>query len=152
MELNIGVLAELKAKSGTKFRFQNYKIGDNVTYGGNTWVFAPFSFTGVVSNLTGENLDAGLVFPSRQLTRGWAAEALRDSWVGVAQVLLLNDDSTVNRVLYSYTGVISTGGWDDTNVELSLNTVVDAVRGEIPGRRMNSQLVGNIPISANLSL
>ena len=69
-------------------------------------------------------------------------------WVGVAKVLLLNDDSSVNRLLYSYTGVISTGGWDDTNVELNLNTVVDAVRGEIPGRRMNSQLVGNIPISA----
>ena len=62
--------------------------------------------------------------------------------------MLLNDDSTTNRVLYSYTGVISTGGWDDTNVELSLNTIVDAVRGEIPGRRMNNQLVGNIPISA----
>ena len=148
MQINLGVLVELKAKNSTRFRFQNYTIGGDVTYEGLTWTFAPFSFTGVVSNLNGDNLDAGLVFPSRSIVRAWAAQALHESWVGVAKVLLLNDDSSVNRVLYSYTGVISTGGWDDTNVELNLNTVVDAVRGEIPGRRMNSQLVGNIPISA----
>lgn len=148
MQINIGVLVELKAKTSTRYRFQNYKVGGDVTYEGTNWTFAPFSFTGVVSNLSGENLDAGLVFPSRSIVRAWAAEALHDSWIGIAKVLLLNDDSTPNRVLYSYTGVISTGGWDDTNVELSLNTIVDAVRGEIPGRRMNSQLVGNIPISA----
>ena len=150
MELNLGVLVELKTKTATQYRFQNYRIGEDVAYGGSTWIFAPVSFSGVVSNLSGDNLDAGLVFPSRAIVRAWAAEALQDSWIGIAKVLLLNDDSSVNSVLYSYTGVISTGGWDDTNVELSLNTVVDAVRGEIPGRRMNNQLVGNIPISANL--
>ena len=92
----------------------------------STRTFAPFSFTGVVSNLNGDNFDAGLVFPSRSIVGARAAQALHESWVGVAKVLLLNDDSSVNRVLYSYTGVISTGGWDDTNVELNLNvTVVD---------------------------
>lgn len=150
MELNIGILVELKDKSNTKFRFQNFKIGTDVSYDGHTWIFAPFSFSGVVSNLDGDNLDASLVFPSNKVVRGWAADALEGKWVGVAKVMLLEDDSTVERILYSYTGVIASGGWDDTNVEISLNTVVDAVRGEIPGRKMNNQLVGNIPISASL--
>ena len=84
------------------------------------------------------------------MVRGWAADALENKWVGVAKVMLLADDSTIERVMYSYTGAAASGGWDDTNVEISLNTVVDAVRGEIPGRKMNNQLVGNIPISASL--
>ena len=150
MELNIGVLVELKDKKGTKFRFQNFRIGEDVSYQGHTWKFAPFSFNGVISNLNGDNLDAGLIFPSNKVVRGWASDALRQSWIGTAQVVLLEDNSDITRVMYSYTGVIASGGWDDTNVEISLNTVVDAVRGEIPGRRMNNQLVGNIPISASL--
>lgn len=152
MELNIGILLELKAQSETKYRFQNYRVGTDVTHEGHTWLFAPFSFTGVVSNLNGDNLDAGLVFPSTKITRAWAAEAMRDKWVGIVRVMLLEDNSDINRPLYPYTGVIASGGWDDTNVELNLNTIVDAVRGEIPGRVMNNQLVGNIPISASIRL
>ena len=148
MELNIGVLVELKGD--TTFRFQNFKIGSDINYQGHTWVFAPFSFSGVISNLSGDNLDAGLIFPSNRVVRGWAADALENKWVGIAKVMLLADDSTIERAMYSYTGVIASGGWDDINVEISLNTVVDAVRGEIPGRKMNNQLVGNIPISASL--
>ena len=149
MELNLGVLLELKAKNATQYRFQNYRVGNNVSYQG-TWLFAPFSFNGAVSTLKGENLDAALVFPSTKIVRAWASEALRDQWTGIARVMLLTDEGDINSQLYSYTGVIASGGWNDTSVELSLNTIVDAVRGEIPGRRMNSQLVGNIPITASL--
>jgi len=150
MELNLGILLELKTPTETKFRFQNYRVGTDVTHDGHTWLFAPFSFSGAVSNLDGSNLDAGLVFPSQKIVRGWAANAMRDKWLGIVYVMLLNNDSTIVRTLYSNTGVIASGGWDDTNVELSLNTIVDAVRGEIPGRVMNNQLVGNIPITASI--
>lgn len=150
MELNLGILLELKTRSANKFRFQNFKVSENVTYGSHTWAFAPFSFNGAISTLTGDNLDAGIIFPSVQATRAWASEALADRWVGIVKVMLLNDASVIERQLYSYTGVIANGVWNDTNVELSLNTIVDSVRGEIPGRRMNAQLVGNIPITASI--
>lgn len=150
MELNLGVLLELKTKNATQYRFQNFKVSNDVSHEGHAWLFAPFSFNGAISNLKGENLDAGLIFPSTKIIRAWASEALTNQWMGVARVMLLNDDSTVNNQLYSYTGVIAAGGWDTNTVELSLNTIVDAVRGEVPGRRMNAQLVGNIPITANI--
>lgn len=150
MELNLGVLLELKAGSTTRYSFQNYKVASDVNYQGRTWLFAPFSFNGAISNLKGDNLDASLIFPSTRIVRAWASEALTNRWMGVARVMLLSDDGTVNSQLYSYTGVIATGSWDSTSVELSLNTIVDAVRGEIPGRRMNGQLVGNIPITASI--
>ena len=72
MKINLGVLVELKAKTSTRFRFQNYKVGEDVTYGGLTWTFAPFSFSGVVSNLSGDNLGRrfGLSFPLHRQSLG----------------------------------------------------------------------------------
>jgi len=150
MDINLGILLELRAGSATRYRFQNYKVASDVNYEGQTYLFAPFSFSGAVSNLSGDNLDAAIVFPSTRIVRTWASEALVNQWVGKVSVLLLEDDSQVARIMYSYVGVIAQGGWSSESVELSLNTIVDAVRGEIPGRRMNGQLVGNIPITANI--
>lgn len=150
MELNLGVLLTLKDGTTTQHNFQNYRISNDVTYGGAVYGFAPFSFSGVVSNLEGDNLDAGLVFPANAITRAWAEEAIREGWLGFVQVMLLDDASQPMRRLYSYTGAITGGGWNQDGVQLQLNTIMDAVRGSIPGRKMNHQLVGNIPISAAL--
>ena len=150
-ELNLGVLLTLNNNSS--YRFQNYKVTkEKVTYEGIDYVFAPFSFSGAVSNLQGDNLDAGLVFVCNAVTRAWAETAVLEGWVGVVKVMLLDDNSDIQRVLYTYTGKIASGGWDDTRIELSLNTVMDSVRGTIPGRRMNHQLIGNIPITAAINV
>ena len=150
-ELNLGVL--LRLNNNSSYSFQNYKVtNDKVTYDGDDYVFAPFSFSGAVSNLQGDNLDAGLVFVSNAVTRAWAKDAINNGWIGVVRVMLLKEDSTIDKQLYSYTGKIASGGWDDTQVELSLNTVMDSVRGSIPGRRYTSQLVGEIPITAAVNV
>ena len=150
-ELNLGVL--LRLNNNSSYSFQNYKVTNTkVTYDGNDYVFAPFSFSGAVSNLQGDNLDAGLVFVSNAVTRAWAKDAINNGWIGVVRVMLLKEDSTIDKQLYSYTGKIASGGWDDTQVELSLNTVMDSVRGSIPGRRYTSQLVGEIPITAAVNV
>ena len=152
-EINLGVLLTLKDGTATKYRFQNYRLSNSVTYSGSVYTFAPFSFSGAISNLQGDNLDAGLVFQCTKVTRTWAETAILDSWVGFVKVVLLNDASSeIERVLYSYTGLISSGGWDQTSIELSLNTVIDAVRNTIPARRMNHQLIGDIPITANINV
>ena len=149
-EINLGVLLTLD--NNNSYRFQNYKVGTSIKHSGFEYVFAPFSFSGAVANLQGDNLDAGLVFPCNAVTRSWAQQAVDEGWVGVVNVMLLNENSSINRTLYSYTGKIASGGWNDTTIELSLNTVMDSVRGSIPGRRYNSQLVGEIPITASINV
>jgi len=151
-EINLGVLLTLKDKDGAQYRFQNYKINVTVTYDGQEYTFAPFSFSGAVSNIQGDNLDAGLTFASTTVTRAWAETAIQNSWVGFVQVALLDEESVVEKVLYNYVGVIASGGWDPQRVELSLNSVLDAVRNAIPGRQMNHQLVGNIPITSSINV
>jgi hypothetical protein len=150
MELNLGHLLTLKAASGTEQHFQNFRISSAVNHQGKQHAFAPFNFSGVTASLTGDNLDASLIFPANKLTRSWAEQAMQEGWTGSVQVLLLRDDSSILQSLHSYVGVIAAGGWDSNAIELRLNTVLNAVRGSVPGRRFTRQLVGNLPITANI--
>ena len=151
MEMNLGVLLTLETISGsTQYNFQNYKVNATINNGGSSYVFAPFSFSGVVASLDGGNIEAGLIFPSNKLTRVWADQALRDGWIGKVKVMVLDDESKIQRELYNYVGAISSGGWDAQRLELSLSTVMDAVRSSAPARKYTRPLVGKIPITASI--
>ena len=152
MELNIGVLLTLEtSESIVQHLFQNYKIGQTVQSGGS-FQFAPFSFSGAVTSLEGDNIEAGLVFPANKLTKAWAEQALREGWIAKAQIMLLNDESAIVRPLYSYVGQVTGGGWDLSAVELSLSSVMDAARGTVPARSYIRQLVGRIPITSSINV
>ena len=152
MELNIGVQLQLETRAGTaKYSFQNYKIGASVS-DGVTYTFAPFQFSGTVTNLDGDNIEAGLVFPANKVTRSWAEQALRESWVAKVAVKLLKDDSSIKSTLYTYTGAVSSGGWGEVQLELSLTGIMDATRASVPARKYIRELVGRIPITAALNV
>ena len=149
MEMNLGALLTLETQTGaSQYNFQNYKVNAKVDHGGLEYVFAPFSFSGAVASLDGDNIEAGLIFSSNKLTRAWADRALREGWIGKVKIMVLDDDSTIQSELYNYVGAISSGGWDPKRLELSLSTVMDAVRGSVPARRYTRPLVGKIPITA----
>ncbi len=158
MELNIGVLLNLETKDAVlQHLFQNYKIGQTVQGIGfgetsGSYQFAPFSFSGAVTSLEGDNIEAGLVFPANKLTKAWAEQALRQGWIAKAQIMLLDDQSAIVRPLYSYVGQVTSGGWDLSAVELSLSSVMDAARGTVPARSYIRQLVGRIPITSSINV
>jgi len=56
----------------------------------------------------------------------------------------------VQRNLYQYWGSCSSGGWDETSLQISLNSVLDAVQANIPGRRLHRWQVGSIPFTAQI--
>ena len=152
MELNIGVLLTLEtSESVVQHLFQNYKIAQTVQSGGS-YQFAPFSFSGAVTSLEGDNIEAGLVFPANKLTKAWAEQALREGWIAKAQIMLLDETSATVRPLYGYVGQVTSGGWDLTTVELSLSSVMDAARNTIPARTYIRQLVGRIPITSSINV
>ena len=152
MELNIGVLVTLSQDGQPVMRLQNYRVSDSVNFNGETFTFAPFSFSGAVTSLQGDNVEAGLVFPSNIVTRSWAQDAILLRWTARANIVLLNDDFTIKSQLYSYAGQVGNGGWNETTLELQLNSVLNAVNGNIPGRVLNRQLVGKIPITSSINV
>ena len=154
----------LTMKSGTtnqiEHNYQNFFIGEDVTYESATYVFLPFGFSGVTVNRTGDGTDASLVFPNNpkagsygQLSRGWADSAVKGLWnVHVRTLIVDPDDKTSFSLLAQYYGQVAMGGWTDTQVTLTINGVLDAVGSDVPNRRITQRLVGDLPHSANVRL
>lgn len=150
MEFAPGHFLELKRPTNAVvYRWQNFYIKESV----DGYSFVPFGFSGITINRQGDNVDATLVFPNNEISRQWALEAVRDGWLATVRVMLLDPvDKTKRTQLHSYVGQISQGAWDETSLNLRLNTVIDAVGGEVPVRRLTKSLVGNLPTSSNVRL
>ena len=150
MELALGHFLTLSSRSSsTQLRFQNFYIGKEID--GRS--FMPFGFSGTTTNRQGDNLDATLIFPNNELSRSWASEAIEEAWTAELQVYTMNmADATQRTLLYEYFGQVTSGGWDETSLNLKLNTVLDAVGSNVPIRLMHRDLVGKLPTSSNLGL
>jgi hypothetical protein len=148
MEYAYGHLLDIgPTGQAAQYKFQNYAINQNV----DGYLFLPFSFGGAVATLQGDNLDATLQFANIEMIRAWVTEALDNLWVAKVTTVLWNPATgNVERVLYQYWGSCSSGGWDESTLQLSLNSVLDAVQANIPGRRLGRWQVGNIPFTAQV--
>ena len=124
MEFVYGHLLEV-GRSGqlNQFKFQNYAVGQNV----GQFSFLPFGFGGAMATLQGDNLDATLQFANTQITRNFVVEALDNTYVAKVSTVLWNSSTyAVERTLYEYFGACSSGGWDETAIQIKLNSVLDA--------------------------
>ena len=113
--------------------------------------FLPFSFGGALATLSGDNLDATIQIGNTRIGRNFVTEALDRNYVARVQTVLWNKDTNgIDKVLYEYFGSCSAGGWDETRLQVKLNSVLDAVQTNVPGRRLRRQHVGNLPFTANV--
>lgn len=132
-----------------RYRFQNYAINETI----NGHLFLPFNFSGAVATLQGDNLDASLQFADVPMTRSWAVEALDNLWVAKVETVLWNTATRgVEQNLYEYWGCCAAGGWDGTALEVQLNSLLDAVSANVPGRRLHRYQVGSLPFTAQISV
>lgn len=153
MELAIGNFLTFTATTIVRQRFQNFFIGQTTSYQGNSYLFAPFGFSGVTINRTGDGIDASVGFPNNDITRAWAVEAIEARWIAHVQVVLLNpDDNTDFTLMHQYFGQISGGKWDEGMLGLMLSNVLDAVGFDVPVRRLSQKLIGAIPVTNGVTL
>ena len=150
MELALGHFLTFQDQSGSVVsRFQNFFIKESL----NGYSFVPFGFSGVTVNRKGDNVDALLLFPNNPISRNWTTSAISESWIAKIEVRLLDpNDRTKSELMHSYIGQVSEGGWNDTGVNLTLNTIIDSVQARIPARRLTKSLVGNLPTSSGVRL
>jgi len=149
MDIALGHYLTLKKNTGEELKFQNFWISQTV----NSHQFLPFGFSGITVNRSGDNVDASLVFPNNAIARSWADEAIREAWIATVSVRIIADPTNPasnQTTLHDYVGQIAGGGWRQEAVEFRLNSVLDAVGGEIPKRTLQQKLVGSIPINGSL--
>ncbi len=123
------------------------------------FTFLPFNFGGAVATLLGDNLDATLQFGNSRIARNFVVEALDNNYVARVRTVLWTTAASppyaagvarVEREMYEYFGACSAGGWDEAKLQVKLNSVLDAVQTNVPGRRLRRQQVGNIPFTAQV--
>ena len=151
----VGNFIRIKPGESVLYRFQNFYLSETKTYEGADYVFVPFGFSGVTINRTGDGLDASLIFPNNELSRVWIAEAVESRWIIEVDVLAFDPDTTnpsVNDRVHTYTGQVTGGRHDQASAQVTLGTVLDAVGAEVPMRALTQKLVGNLPVTANVSL
>ena len=143
----------------TTHQFQNFRINQNFSYTGSDGVsrsngFAPFGFSGVTVNRSGDGLEATLVFPNNTITRSWAVSAIELNYVMEVDVLITDDSGEASTFMtaHSYAGQVMSGQWDNVSLNIQLGTVLDAVGTDVPRRSLTRQLVGNLPLTNNVRL
>ena len=141
------------------YKFQNYWVNEdapfyNVVTGAPSYFgFLPFAFSGTTFTKSGDNQPARLVFPNNALSRGWAETAVVDKWIGNVRTVLVNpDDKTSYTLLNVYIGQIISAKWDETALTLELASVLDAVGGDVPRKRLTKQIVGSLPLTASVRI
>lgn len=147
MEFAYGHLLDIGPSGSTYYRFQNYALNQSV----NGYTFLPFGFGGAIATLQGDNLDANLQFANTDITRNWVKQAFDQLWVArVTTVLWTPSTGAVQRTLYTYYGSCSNGGWNETTIQVNLNSVLDAIQSNVPGRRLHRWQVGSIPFTSQV--
>ena len=167
MELAIGNFLTLTDYSGEDnnnvghglgtppFYFQNFFVGESVSYESHTHTFIPFGFSGVQISRSGDNIESSLVFPNNDISKAWAAVAIERRWIAHVRLFVLDPDDKTEiptSPLCNYYGQVAGGGWDESNLSLTLNSILDSVSSEIPHRKLNHNLVGQLPTSSGVRL
>lgn len=153
MEFAVGNFLTLTTSGTVQHRFQNFFIGETITYEGNSFGFLPFGFSGVTVNRTGDNTEASVLLPNNNISRSWAVEAIEKRWLAQVQVMLLDpDDRNSFTQMHQYVGQVAGGQWDESSLQLTLSTVLDAVGSDVPTRKLTQKLIGAIPVTSGLRL
>ena len=163
-ELAVGNFVTFSSGTTVKYRFQNFFLGETITRNGNKYSFLPFGFSGVTINKTGDGTEASILLPNSTseadqsnnvgaLSRSFSKEAIDGRWLAYSRLLIVDpDDKTSFTVLSRYWGQVAAGGWDNSTITLTLSTVLDAVGGDVPQRKLSQTLVGDLPTSSGVRM
>lgn len=152
-ELRIVQFFNLGTATGKSHEFQNYFVGQKITFGGLQYSFAPFQVEGSVSSLNGDNDQLTVLFPSTEY-----AVRLVEEGEGNRRSLLTLDTRFVNQ-----SGGISNNGpheifvglgasFSTDTIELRFSSALDAVASNFPANSLTEKNVGILPLESALSL
>lgn len=154
-EIAVGHMLTLKPRdaSASPLYFQNFFINQDMSYKSNVHGFLPFGFSGVTVNRSGDNQSTQLALPNNAISKAWASTIVEGNWVALVDMLMLNPaDNTDYRLLSSYAGQVTGALWGEIELRLEISSVLDAVGGDVPRRRITEDVFGPLPTTANVRL
>ena len=153
-----GHALQIVVEGNADFRFQNFFIGETITNESEPYDFVPFGYSGTSQNRTGDGTSCELMLPNSTenvgvLTRQFSQNAIDGRWLAYIRVLIVNpDDKSSFTTLSRFYGQVTAGAWDNSTIKMTLNSVLDAISTDIPQRKINQALVGNLPTTSGVRL
>lgn len=142
----------LTTSNGVVYRYQNYFVSASSSFLGESYTFAPFQAEGSTATLGGDNQQLRVLFPNveyaLQLLEG--GDGNRLSTLRLTTAWLTAGDQISNVLNDFYVGIGA--GFSDTTIELRFRSAIDSVGSEFPRRTFNRELVGPLPLNAELYL
>lgn len=133
-------------------RYQNFFVNETKTYNNQFYAFAPFRAEGTVSNLGGDNTLLQVLFPNVEVALRLVEQGNgnRLSRLILTTQWLNADFAPVKTYEERYIGIGA--AFSDTTIELRFRSAMDSVGAQFPARTLTRNLVGLLPLSANVSL
>ena len=143
-----------KGKNGSYiagYNFQNFTISGTRTYGGITYLFAPYAFNANSADRGGDRSDCAMVWPLNDIAVNLAEEMAADNRLVEVKTVQVNignysNGQLINEELWRVAGYET----DTEKVVIRLQTPLDAVLANVPGRVITEELVGALPFESNV--
>ena len=155
IDIRIAQFFNLVTSDGTGHFYQNYFVNQKYRYGTSYYEFAPFRVEGSVANNTGDNSILQILFPNvdfalQLLDAGngnrLSRLVLTTAWLTADNAIAANGATQVEYMVGIGASV------SETTIELRYRSAIDSVISNFPSRTITRQLVGPLPLNANISL
>ncbi len=153
MTIRICQFLDYASADGTQLQqLQNYFVGQNKTFNGNSYAFAPFQADGALASLNGENQQFRLLFPAEEIIVRMveAADGNRLATLELTTVWLTASEQLVPGFTDYYIGIGAS--YSDETVELRFRSAMDSVGASFPARTLTVDNAGILPLNAELYL
>ena len=141
-------------------RFQNGNTDQSVRFENNDYPFLSFLYQGATRSRTGDNLEAGLVVSTNQISMDYAYDIVMVDFnesqhhikrqVKVLTCLLNKEFTEVKKVLTTENWIGASMNYDAETVEITLASAIDAVFASCPNFYLDENNVGRLPTTARV--
>ena len=142
----------------TSYYFQNFTINGTRSRGGDTYVFAPFALATGGGEKGGDRSSNTLAIGASSeagstIILNLFKQAVEDRWLLVVETVSLNASTFADDLLVSTeTWRVASYQMDTKLIKLQLISPLDAVKGQVPRRKLSESLVGALPTTGQISI
>jgi hypothetical protein len=132
---------------GIRLQWQNFFVGQNI----DGYAFKPFTVSEIVMNRAADEGGLQVEMPCIKLDLDFFRASLDAERLLEVVLYEMNVDSGIPggiggaTVVSRFVGEIISISTDLVKIELDVGAAIDAISGEIPGRRVTTSVVGRLP-------
>ena len=152
--IRLGNFFQLYSLSGSREinegRYNNVTPGRSISHGGLSYSYLSFIYQGAAKNRTGDNLEAQIVLSVNEISTGISRNAVNNRWHVRVYSAVMTPAGDVSKVLTIEDWIAASMSYDNQTLEIVLSSGIDAVGANAPTRVLTRDLVGSLPVTANI--